>query len=97
MIAHLVLFRLKPGVGRDDPRLARLAAAMAELPGRIAAIGCWEHGFNTTPDTQAWDYGLRASFADRGALESYFDHPDHLPVVKAWEEVADLAFADFDI
>ena len=32
MIAHLVLFRLKPGVARADPRLARVTAAMAGLP-----------------------------------------------------------------
>jgi hypothetical protein len=70
---------------------------MAALPGQIRVVRGWEHGFNATPDAQAWDYGLRATFADRRDLETYFDHPDHAPVVSAWEEVAELAFADFEV
>ncbi len=96
MITHLLLLRLKPGVGRDDPRLARIAAAMDALPEKIAVIRTWEHGFNTTPDEDAWDYGLRAVFADRGGLEAYFEHPEHQPVLAAIEQVAELAFVDFD-
>ena len=96
MIHHLVLFRLRPGVAREDARLARVLAQMDELPGRIGLIRGWEHGWNLVADAQAWDYGLHAQFGDRAALEAYFDHPAHLPVLAQWEEIAGLAFCDFE-
>ncbi len=96
MIVHLVLFRFKPGITRGDPRVGRVASSMDDLPVRIGTIRAWEHGFNEVSDPQAWDYGLRAVFDNRRDLEDYFAHPDHLPVLAAWEELADLAFADFE-
>lgn len=98
MIAHLVLFRLKPGVRREDPRVRRWVAAMVALPGSIGSIRGWEHGWNETADEQAWeawDYGLRALFDDREALEAYFAHPAHQPLLAQWEEIGELAFCDF--
>ncbi|MGE5467856.1 MAG: Dabb family protein [Ignavibacteria bacterium] len=95
MIIHLVLFKLKPGVAKDDPRLAQRIAAMAELPKHIPLIRGWEHGPNLTPDALAWDYGLRALFDNEADLHAYFEHPAHLPELEAWNEIADLAFADF--
>jgi hypothetical protein len=95
MIAHLVLFKFHPGIGRENPQVVALHAAMRELPQRIAQIRAWEHGFNLTADAQAWDYALRAAFDDERDLHAYFDHPQHLPLLAAWNAVADLAFADF--
>lgn len=102
MISHLVLFKFKRGVERDDPRVQKVIAAMNALPTSIAAIRVWEHGFNVTDvpqegdyvDNEAWDYALRACFDDEAGLQHYFDHPAHLPIVEAWEEIADLAFCD---
>lgn len=96
MITHLVLFRLKPGIARDDARVARLQSDMAMLPQAIDSIRAWEFGANETDDAEAWDFGLRASFDSRDALYGYFEHPAHLPVVERWNEVAELAFADFE-
>jgi len=95
MISHLVLFRLKPGVSRQDPRVAAAVAALAGLPAKISSITAWDHGFNQTEDADAWDYGLRAGFASTADLHAYFEHPAHLPVLAQWNDVADLAFADF--
>lgn len=81
---------------REDPRVARVVSAMGRLPGRIGFIRGWESGWNLVADAQAWDYGLRAAFEDRAALEAYFDHPEHLPVLAQWEEIAELAFCDFE-
>ena len=97
MIVHLVLFRLKTGVARDDNRLKAVLAAMDGLPSQVAQIRGWEHGFNLTPDAQAWDYGLRAVFDNEADLHAYFDHPAHVPVVERWEEISDLAFVDFEL
>lgn len=95
MILHLVLFKLKPGVACDDPRLAEIEQAMASLPNQIPLIRDWRFGRNLTPDAEAWDYGLAATFASREDLLAYFDHPAHLPLLDLWNEVAILAFADF--
>jgi len=95
MIAHVVLFRLKPGVGRDDPRLRAVVAAMGDLPRQIPEILGWQHGYNLTEDADAWDYALHAQFAGQSELHTYFDHPAHRPVVDQWLAIADLAFADF--
>jgi hypothetical protein len=95
MIAHVVLFKRKPGIEADDSRISRLAAEMDALPQRIPLIRGWEHGPNLTADAEAWDYGLRALFASEADLHAYFEHPAHLPVLERWNEVASLAFADF--
>jgi hypothetical protein len=95
MITHLVLFRLKPGITADDVRVVRLQAEMGGLPHRIASIRQWEFGANTTADSQAWDFGLRAGFDTQEALFGYFEHPAHLPVLEQWNDIAELAFADF--
>lgn len=97
MIEHLVLFKLKLGIGRNDPRVTRVIEDMNKLPGQIPQIRVFEHGFNLTLDAQAWDYGLRAVFEDTVALHAYFDHPVHIPVVQQWEEISDLVFCDFEV
>jgi hypothetical protein len=97
MIAHLVMFRLKPGVARDDARLAAVAAAMDALPGKIPAIQAWHHGPNLTEDAEAWDYGLHSTFASEAELHAYFGHPAHLPVLEQWNQIATLAFTDFKL
>lgn len=93
----MVLFRLKPGVARDDPRLTRVTAAMAGLPAQVPQIRTWEHGFNLTPDAQAWDYALRAQFDGEADLHAYFDHPAHLPVLEQWDAISELAFCDISL
>ena len=105
MIQHLVLFKLKRGVEWDDPRVGGVIAAMDALPLQVGTIRAWEHGFNVTekPEegdyspVQARDYALRAVFDDEIALHGYFEHPAHLPVVEAWEEIADLAYCDIEV
>ncbi|NWG30601.1 MAG: Dabb family protein [Rhodocyclaceae bacterium] len=94
MITHLVLFKLKPGIAPDDPRFIAVQAAMAALPDEIPLIRSWQHGRNLTPDGDAWDYGLVATFDNEADLYAYFEHPAHLPVVAQWNEIATLAYAD---
>lgn len=94
MITHLVLFRFKPGFDAGSAQVQGAHAALMTLPGQIASIREWRHGFNATPDAEAWDYGLFASFDDEQALYGYFDHPAHLAVSAQWNAVAELRFVD---
>lgn len=97
MIVHVVMFRFKAGVSRQDARIEAVAKAMDALPAQIPLIRSWHHGFNVTQDPLAWDYGLEAVFNSQADLHAYFDHPAHLPVIERWDEIADLGFADFEV
>jgi hypothetical protein len=70
MIVHLVLFKFRPGVARDDARVVAAVEALWRLPMQIVGIRGWEHGYNVTGDAQAWNYGLRALFDDEAALHA---------------------------
>jgi hypothetical protein len=94
VIEHLVLFKFKPGIGRDDARVQTVVQAMNRLPAQVPEIREWSHGFNVTPDPEAWDYGLRATLESEADLHAYFDHPAHVPVVRQWAEISELVFCD---
>lgn len=95
MIRHLVLFKLRQEVAATDPRLPAIERMMQELPQKIPQIRDWRFGRNVTPDAEAWDYGLMATFETVADLNAYFDHPAHQPVLAAWNELTTLAFVDF--
>lgn len=94
MITHVVLLRLKPGVGPDSEAAQTAHAGMLALPGRVPHIRGWQCGFNLTADALAWDYVLVSSFDAEADMQAYFEHPEHLRVVALWEPIADLAFGD---
>ncbi|MDB5815288.1 MAG: Stress responsive Barrel Domain-containing protein [Rhodocyclales bacterium] len=96
MITHVVLFRFLDGVTRDKPAVQAMHSALQKLPGLIDEIRDWQCGFNTTPDEQAWDYILVASFQSRAALYSYFEHPSHGEVMELVNEVAEIRFGDLE-
>jgi hypothetical protein len=95
MIAHVVLFKFRPGFDSRHPQIRALHTAMQQLPQQIPQIRDWRHGFNVTEDAQAWDYSLRSGFDSETDLHAYFEHPAHLPLLGQWEAVAEIAFADF--
>ena len=95
MIAHLVLFKLKPAVSKTGARLTAVIAGTHALPEQIASIRGWEHGPNQTQDSQAWDYGLRALFDNEHGVRAYFEDAQHLLVLRQWEAICDLAFCDY--
>jgi hypothetical protein len=96
MIRHLVLFRFKPGVTAGSSEIKHIHEAMQALPGKIPGIRDWQHGVNVTPDAEAWDYALSASFDDKQTLFTYFEHPAHLDVISLWNNVAELSFVDLE-
>lgn len=97
MITHLVLFKLKPGIPANDPRIEAVCVAMEALPRQIPVIRSWQFGRNLTVDVEAWDFGLIATFASEADLVAYFEHPAHLPVLTQWNEIAEFAFADLAV
>ena len=96
MIRHLVLFKLKAGVTRDDPRVKRWMALSDALPGQIAQVAGWESGWNITDRPIAYDFGLNSMFRSREDLAVYVAHPAHQAMVAVAKEVADWVLVDYE-
>ena len=96
MIRHLVLFKLKPGVTRDDPRVKRWMEMSDQLPAQIPQIRSWEGGWNVTDRPIAYDFGQSSSFDSRETLGQYLPHPAHQAMVAVAREVADWVLADYE-
>ena len=97
MFVHLVLVKLKPGVTRDDPRVAVWEAKFKELEHKCPGIVRFEYGWNTTNRPIAYDYGINMAFATRADLDAYGPHPDHQAVVALEREFADWLICDYEI
>ena len=96
MIRHIVLFKLKPGVARDDPRVAQWMDMMRALPKLIPTSVDWEYGWNVTDRPIAYDFGLNSSFRTRDDLMAYLPHPDHQAMVAVAKQVADWVICDYE-
>ncbi len=96
MIRHLVLFKLKPGVTRDDPLVARWMALIEALPRQIPTSVDWELGWNITDRPIAYDFALNSSFRSREDLAAYLPHPDHQAMAAVAKQVADWVICDYE-
>ena len=96
MFVHLVLIKLKPGVSRDDPRVAAWRAGFIALEHKCQGIVRFEHGWNTTDRPIAYDYGVNMAFATRADLDAYGPNPDHQAVVALEREFADWIICDYE-
>ncbi len=95
-IVHLVLFKLKPGVAKDDPRVAAAMAELASLRSCVPGILDWEVGSNFTERPIASDFALYSTFGSRDALAAYVPHPAHQAFVAKMREIADWTLADYE-
>ena len=96
MIRHIVLFKLKPGVVRDDPRVVQWIGMLRALREQIPSSVDWELGWNITDRPIAYDFGLNSSFRTREDLAAYLPHPDHQAMVGVAKQVADWVICDYE-
>jgi hypothetical protein len=97
VIRHLVLFKLKDGVGRDEERVRAGVEAFGALPGKIAELRSWEQGWNVSDRPIAYDFAINCSVEDQAALTAYLEHPAHQAGVALWREFATWVIADYPI
>ena len=95
MIRHIVFFKIKEDVSRDDPKVAHVFAALRALPDKIEGIQQWEVGENFSDRPIAVDYALFSSFSNREDLARYIDHPAHREVVGLLKEVCTWQLCDY--
>ena len=96
MIRHLVLFKLKTGVARDDPRIPEWMRLIEQLPAEIPTSVDWEFGWNITDRPIAHDFGLNSSFRTKEDLAAYLPHPAHQAMVAVAKQVADWVICDYE-
>jgi len=90
MLKHIVLFKLKDsaaGAGKDQ-NARKLKAELEALAGKIPQIRKMEVGINTVSSEAAYDVAIYSEFSDKGDLEMYQKHPEHLKVVDLVKTVA---------
>ena len=95
MLKHMVIFKFRDGVTRDDPRVAEVYAQLARLPGLIPEVRAWEQGHNVSGRDIAYDLALYSAFDDQGALQRYSDHPAHRAVVDRLREICTWHIVDY--
>lgn len=96
MLRHIVLFRRKPEVARDEALEKSLADRMAALGARIPAIKGWKFATNElVRPPVTWDYVLEAEVGDAGALDAYLSHPQHRALVADIEPYFEWAAVDY--
>ncbi len=80
MVKHIVMWKLHESAeGRSKSDNAQLMKQWLEqLKIKIAEIEHLEVGINFTDAEDAYDVVLYAEFRDRGALDRYQTHPEHI-------------------
>ena len=92
---HLVLFKLKAGVEKKDPRYTEAVKSLNALAAAIPQVLDIRAGENFSTRPVAVDFGLMVVLENESNLQAYLNHPAHLAAVRAWKEIADWTIADF--
>jgi hypothetical protein len=81
-----------PQAVRDD-HVAQLRSLSSVVPG----IQSFSVGVDVLHSPRSYDTGLSASFRDRGVLDAYSVHPDHVKVVEFGRGICEtMAKVDFE-
>ena len=95
-VTHLVLFKLKPGVSKEDQRFKIAVEKAKNLPRKIKEIEDCSMGENFSTRPIAFDFGLMVVFSSRKNLAAYLVHPFHVELVEIWKEISDWNIVDYE-
>jgi hypothetical protein len=95
VIRHIVMMKLKDGVGRDDPGVVAAADALTALGPTLEPVRHWETHwcFGSRPVSN--DFVLICDVDDEAALQAYLSDPEHRKVAAGLAEHFVLSVADF--
>lgn len=82
MVVHMVLFKVKRGVGR--PRMLKVMKLIGDLKRKIPGITSYKFGPYSSPEglNRGYTWGFCTTFKDAKSRNVYLDHPEHLKVVE---------------
>jgi hypothetical protein len=82
MIEHIVLLKLKEGVGEDKAKalIAGLNELKKAIPGMLDVSG----GYNNSPEgkSSGFNYGFIVKFKDSASRDGYVPHPEHVKLAQ---------------
>lgn len=95
MIRHIVMFKLKDGVSRDDPSAVAAADALTALGPTLDVVRHWETHwcFGSRPVSN--EFVLISDFDDEAGLQAYQADPEHRKIAASLNEYFVLSAADF--
>lgn len=96
MLRHLVMFKLKPGVTRDDPRVLKAIDSIERMRHEIDVVESAELGWDLSGKPHAFDYATLWLLRDQVALEQYAAHPAHQKVLGETKDIFDAMIADIE-
>lgn len=84
MIKHIVMFQLKE---KNEHTLQQLVSALESLAENIETLQFLEVGVDFRNTERSYDVVLTTHFANSQDLQTYAEHPQHLPVVELVREI----------
>lgn len=97
MMRHIVLFRRRADVAKDESLEHALADRMEALGAQIPVIQKWVFAANELARPICWDYVLESEVADAKALDEYLFHPLHQALVADLKPYFEWAAADYTV
>jgi hypothetical protein len=78
MIVHVVLMKLRPGVGEAElsALMAEIAALREGIPGYLGIT--WGHEAGFEPLARGYDFGFAVRFRSEADIRLYHVHPRHV-------------------
>jgi hypothetical protein len=95
-VTHLVMFKLKEGISKEDERYKAAYQLLSDLPKKIKNIEDWSFGENFSTRPIAYDLGLVSVFDSKKDLNDYLTHPAHVEAANAMKPLADWHIVDFE-
>ena len=95
MLRHIVMFRRRADIPRNDALESALAQRMAALGAQIPVITAWIFRKNELERPICWDYVLQAEVAHAQGLNDYIFHPLHQALVADLKGYFDWAAVDY--
>ena len=95
MVDHLVFFAVSEETSPED--LEDLLSSIRALENSIGSVVDLSVGEDFSGRSDGYTHALFARFEDRGGLQEYMEHPDHLAVVeKLGERTTGRIVADYE-
>lgn len=95
MLNHIVLFRRKVELPRDEPLEASLVDRMHALGASIEEVRAWRVSANEVDRPVCWHYVLESSFDDLDGLNAYLFHPLHQALIADLKPYFEWAVCDY--
>jgi len=95
MIRHIVMFRRKVDVQKDNELESALVQRMIDLGEQINFIRHWRVAANEVSRPICWDYVLESEVDDLPSLEKYLCHPVHQALISDLKPYFEWVVVDY--